>query len=113
MSNENLCDLTDDCGDLSDENVDACNGTKVTDFENDDQPFGNFHQGLRLNENTSLFLHQVDQRVLKAFESSYVEESGYKYYKDLIHTPGHTKYGGKYRVYAEDGEHHSRSSSRT
>ncbi len=39
-----LCDLTDDCGDMSDETLPECQITIQDSFESDDQPFGLFHQ---------------------------------------------------------------------
>ncbi len=58
VANEDLCDLTDDCGDLSDENVEFCNLTSVTDFEAEEPAFGSFHQDVDNTEATILFVRK-------------------------------------------------------
>ena len=41
---DKLCDLTDDCGDMSDEELERCSLRKRETFENDDTPLGLFTQ---------------------------------------------------------------------
>ena len=47
-----LCDLTDDCGDMSDETLPECQLTIQDSFESDEQPFGLFHQ---VSSSTNIF----------------------------------------------------------
>lgn len=44
VPNEQKCDLTDDCGDSSDEELEECQNLKRDSFESDDTPFGLFTQ---------------------------------------------------------------------
>ena len=44
IPNQEICDLTDQCGDNSDEEQEGCSDAKKDTFENDDNPLGMFTQ---------------------------------------------------------------------